>query len=232
MASIVVAGGDWDLQPEIRTALEFDGHSVTEAISAGQSIHLASAEDHDLLIANWIVDGIPAHGLCRTIRPRSKIGIVVAGPSSGAIDSLNAGADEYVATPFIMGEFTARVRAILRRVARPGSRQIVLADRTIDLDAHKVKGPDGRVSHLTPKESLVLECLASQPNKLRTHQSLTQTVWQRDADSEVEYLRVVVKQLRRKIEPDPDRPRYILTERAIGYRFQVPQTQTESVSVV
>jgi two-component system KDP operon response regulator KdpE len=86
------------------------------------------------------------------------------------------------------------------------------------------------VSHLTPKEFLVLRCLVMNTNRPQTHQSLAQTVWQRDASGEVEYMRIVIKQLRRKIESDPENPRYILTERSVGYRFNAPPLPTPCMS--
>jgi two-component system KDP operon response regulator KdpE len=142
----------------------------------------------------------------------------------GRIDAFNAGADDYVSSPFVLRELLARVRAVLRRVARfdDEGHQIVLDDRAIDLKSYEIRGPGSRVSHLTPKEFLVLQCLIAHPNKAFTHQRLAQTVWQRDGGGEVEYLRIVIRQLRRKLEPDPDNPRYILTERSVGYRFELP----------
>jgi two-component system KDP operon response regulator KdpE len=115
---------------------------------------------------------------------------------------------------------------VLRRVtpADDERREILLHDRAIDLKSYKIKGPGNRVSHLTPKEFLLLQCLVAQPNKAFTHQRLAQTVWQRDGGGEVEYLRIVIRQLRRKLEPDPDNPRYILTERSVGYRFDLPRS--------
>jgi two-component system KDP operon response regulator KdpE len=216
-------------EKELPSALEFEGHAVARAETAAEAIQEACSEQHHMLVMDSVVDGIAAYGLCRTIRTKSKLGIMVLGGKlgSGAIDALNAGADEYVAEPFIMAELAARVRAILRRVARPGGGQIVLPDRTIDFESRKIKGSDGRVSHLTPKEFLVLQCLATHANKPRTHQSLAKTVWQRDVSGEVEYMRIVVKQLRRKLEPDPDNPRYILTERSVGYRFHMPLAATQ-----
>ena len=129
----------------------------------------------------------------------------------------------YLQSPFVLRELLARVRAVLRRVTRPDGegRQIILHDRAIDLKSYKIRGPGSRVSHLTPKEFLVLQCLVAHAYKPLSHQSLAQSVWQRDARGEVEYLRVVIKQLRRKLEPDPDNPQYIRTERAVGYRFHM-----------
>jgi len=123
------------------------------------------------------------------------------------------------------------VRALLRRVAwsRTEGHQIVLADRAIDLKAYEVKGPGNHVSHLTPKEFLVLRYLVAHADKPRTLQHLAQTIWQRDGSGEVEYVRNVIRQLRRKLEPDPDNPRYILTDRSAGYRFQLPPPDSQNL---
>ena len=208
---------------ELRRTLELDGHKVTEAGSRAQMIQ--DSGSHDLALTEISIDQIAAHGLCRAIRSRANLGIIVLGePGASAIDALNAGADDYVPAPYIMPEVAARVRALLRRVKRPQarSRQIMLQDRAIDLESRVVRGMDGSVRRLTPKEFLVLEQLLASANRPRTHQYLAQTVWQRDAGGDVEYMRMVIKQLRRKLEPNPEQPRYILTQREVGYQFCLP----------
>jgi len=223
---ILVASSNVDRRDELRAALGLEGHDVTEAATGPQTVQKACSGWNDLLVMDSGVDGIAAHELCRSIRPQSKLGIIVCGGQLGstAIDSLNAGADDYILAPFVPAELLARVRALLRRVARPSEKdQIVLQDRAIDLRSHRIKGPGDREIRLTPKEFQVLEHLISNANKLLTHQTLTQSIWQRDAGGEIEYVRIVIKQLRRKLERDPDNPRYIRTERAAGYRFHLPE---------
>jgi two-component system KDP operon response regulator KdpE len=141
-------------------------------------------------------------------------------------DVLNAGADDYLPSTFVAGELLARVRAILRRVPRPAANEqlVSLHDRTIDLKSRKVTGPHGHVSHLTPKEFLVLKYLLAHANQPRTHQNLAQAVWQRHTAGDFEYVRVVISQLRRKLEADPEHPKYLLTERAVGYRLRLPES--------
>jgi two-component system KDP operon response regulator KdpE len=224
MGRIALAITSVETRQEIRSTLEREGHHITEAETASDAIAEACSGRQDLLITDAIVDGIDSYVLCRTIRAKSELGIIVLDEENGAcaVDALNAGADDCVAAPFVMPELAARVRAMLRRVSQPAQNHVFLKDRVIDLDARQIKGPDGRVSHLTPKEFQVLHCLVTYANKPRTHQGLAQMVWQRDGSGEVEYMRIVVKQLRRKLEPDPDNPRYILTERSVGYRFHMP----------
>lgn len=225
---IVLAGNGSQQRTDLRVALEFEGHQVVETEAADQTLEETCSGLHHVLIVTSGFEGIEPHELCREVRLKSDLGIIVLGGQDDTresrIDALNAGADDYVPSPFVMRELLARARAVLRRVSRTEEegRQIILHDRAIDLKSYKIRGPGSRVSHLTPKEFLLLQCLVTQPNKAFTHQRLAQTVWQRDGGGEVEYLRIVIRQLRRKLEPDPDNPRYILTERSVGYRFDLP----------
>ena len=224
---VLVASSGVEMRAELRTALELEGHLVAEVETAAQAIKETSSGLHDVLILDATLDRQSPYELCRVIRPKSDLGIILLSrddSGQGRIDALNAGADDYVPNQFVVAELLARVRAILRRVTgSPGNpRLIVLEDRAIDFQSHEIKGPDGRVAHLTPKECMVLQRLVTQANKPLTPQSLAQTVWQRDGSGQIEYVRVVVKQLRRKLEPDPENPRYILTERSVGYHFQMP----------
>jgi two-component system KDP operon response regulator KdpE len=223
---ILVASTNADKRGELRAALESEGHHVDEAESFDQITQRTCSGLHDVLIVDAGMGGGGFCELCRTIRPRSDLGIIVLAADDtkqGRIDALNAGADDFIPVPFALAELLARVRAILRRVIRPSEngRQIVLQDRAIDLRSHRVKGPGSRVVHLTPKEFLVLQYLVAHADKPMTHQGLAQSIWQRDAGCEIEYLRIVVRQLRRKLEPDPENPRYILTSRSVGYRFEM-----------
>jgi two-component system, OmpR family, KDP operon response regulator KdpE len=231
---VIIASSVAGQRKELRAALEFERHRVVEAETAGQMIDRVCSEPYDALLLGSGVGGSGPCDLCRTIRSKSDLGIIVLADQDtrqGRIDVLNAGADDFVPIPFVLPELLARVRAILRRVTRSNeARQIVLHDRAIDLRSHKIKGPSGRVVHLTPKEFSVLQHLVAHADKPLTHQSLAQSVWQRDAGGEVEYLRIIIKQLRRKLEPDPDNPRYIRTERSVGYRFHLPALAGESAT--
>lgn len=225
---IIVAGSGSRQRKDLRLALEFEGHQVAETETADQTLEETCSGLYQVLIVNSGCEGIEPQELCRAIRLKSDLGIIVLGghhdTKQNRIDALDAGADDYVPSPFVVRELVARVRAVLRRVTRldDEGRQIILHDRAIDLKSYKIRGPGNRVTHLTPKEFLVLQCLVAHANQAFTHRSLAQTVWQRDGGGEVEYLRIVIRQLRRKLEPDPDNPRYILTERSVGYRFELP----------
>jgi len=224
---ILVASSAAARRRDVRAGLDSEHYEISETATSSETIEKACFDLPDLLIMDSVIEGIDAHRLCAAIRPQSKVGILVLGGLEGvagstAIDALNAGADEYLSMPFGTAELAARVRAMLRRVARRDGKEIVLQDRAIDMNSHRIKGPDGQVSRLTPKEYFVLRYLITHANKARTHRDLAQAVWQRDGSGEVEYVRIVINQLRRKLEPDPAKPRYLLTERAVGYRLHMP----------
>lgn len=175
--------------------------------------------------------------LCRRIRLKSDLGIIVlAGhdTTQGRIDAWNAGADDFLSSPFVYRELLARVRALLRRVTRFDDEgpEIVLQDRAIDLQSRQIRGPGSRLSHLTPKEFLVLQFLVTHPNMPIKRRGLAQAAWQEDGGRNAENLRLVIRQLRRKLEPDPHDPRYILSERSVGYRFHMPQPVGRSAATV
>jgi two-component system, OmpR family, KDP operon response regulator KdpE len=232
---IIVASGCAQERKELRTDLELEGHQVAEAETADQTLQETYSGRHHVLILGLGLETPEPRELCRTIRLKSDLGIIVLtgeDTNQRRIDAFTAGADDFLSSPFDLRELLARVRAVLRRVTQSDDcgRQIILEDRAIDLKTYEIRGPGGRVSYLTPKEFLVLQCLVAQANKVCTRQNLAQTVWQRDGQGEVEYLRVVIKQLRRKLEPDPDNPRYILTERSIGYRFYVRPAEESALT--
>jgi two-component system KDP operon response regulator KdpE len=227
---VLVASKNAGTRGELRVALEREGYEVADASTAFEASRKTLVETHKVLLLDSDGEEMPAPSLCREIRRQSKLGIIVFGgkPGTAATDSLNAGADDFIAAPFALAELLARVRANLRRTTQLDENpQIVLDDRSVDLRSYEVKGPGSQVSHLTPKEFLVLQYLLSHANKFRTTQALAQSVWRRDGGGELEYVRVVIRQLRRKIERDPGNPRYILTQRPEGYRFLMPALQAK-----
>src|ERR1700689_1460273 len=167
---VLVASSGVETRTQLRAALEFEGHLVAEGETAAQAIEETSSGLHDVLLLDSVLDGVGPYELCRAIRPKSDLGIILLSrdhSGQGRIDALNAGADDYVPDRFVFAELLARVRAILRRVTLPaGSRpRIVLEDRAIDFQSHQIQGPDGRVAHLTPKECQVLRHLVSHANQ-------------------------------------------------------------------
>lgn len=221
---IIVAGSPNPRLVQLTAMLESDGHHVAATGNPNQIIDETAGGLHDVLILDACMEGMCEYDLCRTIRPRSDLGIILLIRDNGqsGIAALDAGADDYLATPFVPAELLARVRALLRRVAHASLRKpkLVLSDRLVDLQSHQVIGPSDRVAHLTPKEFNVLHYLLAHANKPVSHQMLSSAVWQRDGYGDFEYLRVVIGQLRRKLEVNPETPRHIVTDRNSGYRLQ------------
>lgn len=232
MAHIIVVAAQQ--RRDLRISLECEGHVVTEVSSAGEAVAETRTGSQDLLIVDSGIgdsgmgdSGCDLYDLCGMLRPESDLGIIVLirdGMEQLRIGALNAGADDYIAEHFVHAELLARVRAVLRRVRKSPEDhgKILLHDRTIDLRSHKIHTSEGQVSSLTPKEYLVLKCLFAHANKPVTNRHLAREVWRREEDGDFEYVRTVMSQLRRKVERDSNHPRYIITERAAGYRFKHP----------
>jgi two-component system KDP operon response regulator KdpE len=161
--------------------------------------------------------------LCKRLREISSVPIIilsVKGDEPTKIEALDAGADDYVTKPFAMGEFVARVRAALRRSPDVSEQATVIevGDFRVDLETRQVF-VDGKEVKLTPKEFELLLYLIRNSGKVLTHRTLLANIWGGDYTDQTEYLRVFVRHLRKKIEPDPAKPRYILTDPWVGYRF-------------
>ena len=161
--------------------------------------------------------------MVRGLRGWTSIPIIVLSARDGQaakVEALDAGADDYVTKPFGMDELLARIRAALRRAApEPGAAVVRTADFTIDLAAKRLTTTAAGDVRLTPTEWHMLEVLARHPDKLVSQKQLLREVWGPKYENETNYLRVHLANLRRKLEPDPSRPRYLITEPGIGYRF-------------
>jgi len=176
-----------------------------------------------LVITDLAMPNMGGLELCRKLRQTSEVPIIVLsvrGEEKTKVEALDAGADDYVTKPFGMDELLARIRAALRRQPSSDAQTRVLeaGDLRVDLDAHVVTR-SGEEVRLTPKEFDLLAHLVRNAGKVLTHRALLGAVWGGDYTEQHEYLRVFIGQLRKKIEPDPSNPRYILTEPWVGYRF-------------
>ena len=221
-ARILVVDDEAQIARVLKAALSTQGHIVRTAANALDALALAESWHPDLVLTDLGMPGMSGVELCRELRARFAVPILVlsVGSSDRAkIEALDAGADDYVTKPFSIQELQARVRAHLRR--RPAEseapEQITAGDFFIDVGQHRVK-LRGHEVRLTPKQFDLLVFLARHAGQVLTHRALLGAVWGSNAD-QPEYLRVSIGQLRKKIEPT-DEPRYIITEPWIGYRFE------------
>jgi two-component system, OmpR family, KDP operon response regulator KdpE len=227
-AKVLVVDDAQQVRRVLRTTLAAEGYTVFEAGNGEEALIALrdSLPDIVLLDVNMpVMDGLET---CREIRRSSDVPIVMLTVRNAERDkvlALDAGADDYVVKPFGMHELLARIRATLRRRTPPGKLAPFRAkDLMIDFEARVVTA-GGKPVHLTPKEFELLRQLVTNAGRPMTHRRLLQAVWGPDYGDEPEYLRVMVNQLRKKIEPDPSRPQYVLTEPWVGYRFHAPATK-------
>jgi two-component system KDP operon response regulator KdpE len=216
-----------DDEPQItrvlRTALTAHGYDVRVAHDGESALEMMKDWRADLVVTDLAMPNVNGVELCRRIRQKSEIPIIVLSvrdQERTKIEALDAGADDYVTKPFSVDELMARVRANLRRLKEVSAGQTVIeeGDFRIDLDAHSVT-VSGREVRLTPKEFDLLVYLAQHPRKVITTRKLLGAVWGAHSVEQPEYVRVFVNNLRRKLERDPETPRYILNDPWVGYRF-------------
>lgn len=221
---ILVIEDDAPIRRAVRHAFEAEGAHVLEATKAREGIDAAAAARPDMIVLDLGLPDSDGLSVCRDLRAWTQVPILVLSVRDTVQDKaalLDAGADDFVTKPFGPLELQARARALLRRSLRAvtPSPRITLGDVTIDLAARRVTRHDTEV-HLTPIEWELLKTFIANADRVLTHRQLFQAVWTgRTAGDAQAYLRVHVAHLRRKLEPDPVRPRHILTEPGVGYRF-------------
>ena len=216
-----------DDEPQIRRALATNlrarGYDVVLAASGEEALTLAAERHPDVVILDLGLPGIDGIEVVRGLRGWASMPIVVLSVREGEVDkvaALDAGADDYVTKPFGMNELLARLRAALRRSTPAEEEAVIATDAfSIDLAAKRVVR-DGQEVHLTPTEWYLIEVLVRHQGKLVSQRQLLQEVWGPQYETETNYLRVYLAQVRRKLEPDPSRPRYFITEPGMGYRFE------------
>jgi two-component system, OmpR family, KDP operon response regulator KdpE len=219
-----------DDEPQILGALRINltarGYRVVTAPDGAEALRAAVADRPDVVVLDLGLPDLDGLDVIAGLRGWSTVPIIVLSARTGSVDkvrALDAGADDYVTKPFGMDELLARLRAAVRRAAvAPGDGEpaiVEAASFTVDLAAKRVHR-DGAEVHLTPTEWGLLEILVRNRGRLIAQKQLLQAVWGPEHDTETHYLRVYLAQMRRKLEPDPARPRHLLTEPGMGYRFE------------
>ena len=222
MTRVLVVDDEATIRRTLDEHLRARGYRVDIAADGETALELAAANRPDVVILDLGLPGIDGVEVVRGLRAWSTMPILVLSVRNSETDkisALDAGADDYVTKPFSMGELLARLRAAERRSAVTTEDPVVeTRDFRIDLGAHTVTaGPDA--VHLTSTEWRIVEVLSRNVGRLVTHRQLLQEVWGPEYRTEVNYLRVYVAAIRRKLEPDPSRPRYFVTDTGMGYRF-------------
>ncbi len=223
-ANILVVDDEPQIRRVLRSTLTTRGYVITEAKTGEEALESLRKERPDLILLDVNMPGMGGMEACREIRRGSDTPIImltVRNAERDKVAALDAGADDYVVKPFGIEELLARIRAALRRYAPAEAvPSFVTKDLTIDFATRQVIVRD-QIVHLTPKEYDVLKHLVANQGKPLTHRRLLQAVWGPDYGEETESLRVVINQLRKKIEVDPAHPKYIVTEPWVGYRFRL-----------
>jgi two-component system KDP operon response regulator KdpE len=223
---ILVVDDDPQIRRVLKVTLAGQGFEVDAAKNGDEALERLREGRPDLVLLDINMPGMSGLDLCREVRKTSEVAIImltVRDDEADTVEALDAGADDYVTKPFTPPELLARIRAALRR--SPGGQgpagRLQLGASIVDFDTRQVTAR-GRHVRLTPKEFDLLRYLVAHANKVLSHRQLLQAVWGPDYGDQVDYLRVFVNQLRKKIEPKPSSPVYLLTEPWVGYRFQLP----------
>ncbi len=221
---ILLVDDELPIQRSLVPLLRSRGYEVEAAATGKDALSAMEAAPPDVVILDLGLPDIDGLEVCTRIRSRSDVPIIVLSARGGEpqkVAALDQGADDYVTKPFGPEELLARVRSALRRTlstSEPSTGQLVRGDITIDFDRHRVSR-QGEEIRLTPKEFDLLALLAGRAGQVVTHRAILKAIWGPNAVDQPEHLRVLVGQLRKKLEPDPGRPRYLLTEPWVGYRF-------------
>ena len=223
---ILVVDDEKAIRSFLRASLSAHGYNVFESATGAEALERSVSSHPDAIILDLGLPDMDGIEVAKGIRKRSKIPIIILSVREEAMDkvaALDAGADDYLTKPFSTKELLARLRAVMRRLLPSNKEEVIRAGRlSIDIANHQVKVNE-KEADLTPTEYDILKLLILSAGKVLTHRQILQEVWNKSEDLEgvLHLLRVTISNLRSKIEPNPDRPSYILTEPGIGYRFRL-----------
>lgn len=227
-AAILVVDDDPQIRRVLRTMLIAQGYEIQDVRNGEEALEKVRSDRFDLIILDMNMPVLGGIETCRMLRATSDVAIImltVRNTEADKVEALDAGADDYVTKPFGFPELLARIRAALRRLpqsAENGPQVLQLNGVEVNFATRRVISGNKQV-RLTPKEFDLLQYFAVHPKVPVSHTKLLQAVWGPDYGKEVEYLRVFINQLRKKIEKNPAKPKYLLTEPWIGYRFEPPE---------
>ena len=220
---VLVVDDDPQILRAVRTSLQGHAYEVLTAGNGETALDLLPDSDVDLIVLDLGLPGIGGQEVIKRVRAWSEVPIIVLSVRDGQndkVDAFDAGADDYVTKPFGMPELLARMRAVRRRAEGDRRPPVVrFGELEVDLGRQLVR-MDDLVIHLTPTEYRLLEAFVANPGKLLTHRWLLQKAWGPGYATENQYLRVFIRQLRSKLDDDPARPRFIVTEAGLGYRWK------------
>ncbi|MFE9190756.1 response regulator [Micromonospora sp. NPDC007208] len=225
MTRILVVDDEPQILRALRINLRARQYDVDVAGTGAAALKAAASHPPDLVVLDLGLPDIDGVEVIRGLRGWTTVPIIVLSGRAGSEDkvaALDAGADDYVTKPFGVEELLARIRAVTRRLGAPSEAvpALRIGRHTVDLADHSVRGDDGTEVKLTPTQWSVLEKLLRHPGKLVSQRQLLQDVWGPEYQNETNYLRQYLAQLRRKLEDDPARPRHLITEPGMGYRYR------------
>jgi two-component system KDP operon response regulator KdpE len=226
-ARILMIEDEAQMRRFLRASLSHAGYQLIEAETASDGLVQAAAQNPDLVLLDLGLPDLDGLLVTERLRQWAKMPIIVIsarGQEQDKIKALDAGADDYLTKPFGVGELLARIRVALRNAARTdeGDSQFSLGELKVDLARRQVFS-GGEEVHLTPIEYRLLTTLIKHAGRVLTHRQLLREVWGPNASDQTQYLRVYLRQLRHKLEPDSSHPRYLVTEPGVGYRLRLAE---------